>query len=177
LLGRLHNWVEPKADAKADEGPTRQAFWLGNGVLAVTGFDGHAGLGPRGGQAEWATPSGLRLIDTRTWGVRTLDPHATNAVLTSGTLLAFGVLWDSRSQQLTGNGLTGYNRNGGRRFHLYGDDPISTVQPLGARILVGGTAGSRLFSHGALLDARTGRELRRVGFAIELLAGDQPFWY
>jgi hypothetical protein len=177
LLGRLRDWLEPKAEAKADEGPTRQALWLGQGMLAVTGFDGHAGVDPRGGQAEWATPAGLKLIDTRTWGMRTLDPHVSKAVLASGTLLAFGVLWDSRSQKMTGSGLSGYNPDGSRRFHLYGDDPISAVQPLGARILVGGAAGSRLFRHGAVLDARTGRELERASFAVELLAGDEPCWY
>jgi len=179
LLGRLHNWLEPKAEAKADEGPTRQALWLGQGMLAVTGFDGHAGIDPRGGQAEWATPAGLKLIDTRNWSVRTLDPRVTNAVLASGTLLTFGILWDSRNQTMSGSGLTAYNLDGSRRFHVYGDDPISGVQPLGARILVGGAASSRLFRRGAgaLLDARTGRELRRASFDIELLAGDQPFWY
>src|SRR5207249_4605400 len=107
LLGRLHDWLEPKAEAKADEGQTRQALWLGHGLLAVTGFDGHAGVDPRGGQAEWETPAGLKLIDTRTWSVRTLDPRVTNAVLASGTLLAFGILWDSRSQKVSGSGLTG----------------------------------------------------------------------
>jgi hypothetical protein len=179
LLGRLHDWLEPKAEAKADEGPTRRALWLGHGLLAVTGFDSHAGVDPRGGQAEWETPAGLKLIDTRAWSVRTLDPRVTNAVLASGTLLAFGILWDSRAQKLSGSGLTGYDPDGRRRFHRYGADPISGVQPLGSRVLVGGAAGSRLFRRGAgaLLDARTGRELRRVGFDIGLLAGDQPFWY
>jgi hypothetical protein len=177
FLGRLHNWLEPKAEAKADEGPTRQALWLGQGMLAVTGFDGHAGLESHGGQTEWATPAGLKLIDTRRWSVRTLDPRVSNAVLAPDTLLAFGVLWDSRGQRMTGSGLSGYTRDGSRRYHLYGDDPISAVQPLGSRILVGGAAGSRLFRRGALLDARTGHELRSVGFSIELLAGDQPFWY
>jgi len=27
------------------------------------------------------------------------------------------------------------------------------------------------------LDARSGRELRRVGFDVGLLVGDEPFWY
>lgn len=51
---------------------------------------------PRRGQAEWTTPAGLNLIDTRTWSVRTLDPRVTNAVLAARTLLGFGILWDSR---------------------------------------------------------------------------------
>lgn len=47
----------------------------------------------------------------------------------------------------------------------------------GNRILVGGAAGSPLFRSGAMLDARTGRELRRVRYSVTILFGDQPFWY
>jgi hypothetical protein len=177
LLGRLHDWLDPKAEAKADQGPTRQALWLGRGLLAVTGFHGHAGVDHRGGQAEWATPAGLKLIDTRRWSVRTLDPRVTDAALLSGTLLAWSLTWDSRTDNFTGNGLTGYNPDGSRRFHLYADDPISGVQQLGSRVLIGGASGSHLFRHAALLDARSGRELRHVRFNVQLLANDQPFWY
>jgi hypothetical protein len=173
LLGRL----EPQVQAKATEGSSREALWLGHGLLAVTGTDTHAAVDGRGRQAQWDTPAGLKLIDTRGWRVRTLDARATSAVVVSGTLLASSLLWDSRTQKLSGSGLTGYALDGRRRFHLYGDDPISGVQPLGATVLVGGAAGSRTFRLGALLDARTGRELRRVRFGVSLLFGDQPFWY
>ncbi len=176
LLGRLHDWLEPQALAKAQEGPNRQALWLGRGLLAVTGTDTHASLGS-GREAQWETPAGLRVIDTRRWSVRTLDPRATRAAFVSGTLLSFGFLWDSRKQGISGSGLSGYARDGSRRFHLYGDDPISDVQPLGSRILVGGAAASRIFRRGALLEASSGRELGRVRFDFQLLAGDQPFWY
>jgi hypothetical protein len=177
LLGRLHDWLEPKAEAKAQEGPNRQALWLGHGLLAVTGTDTHASLAASGREAQWETPAGLKLIDTRRWSIRTLDTAATRAEFVSGTLLAFGFRWDSRTGKLSGSGLTGYALDGSRTFHRYGDDPISGMEPLGARILVGGAAGSRIFRRGALLDARTGRELRRVRFDIQLLASDQPFWY
>lgn len=146
-------------------------------MLAVTGRGTHATVDARGHEQQWDTPAGLKLIDTRRWSISTLDPRASSATVAAGTLLAFGILWDSRSQKLSGSGLDGYALDGGRRFHRYGDDPISGVQPLGARILVGGAAGSRIFRRGALLDARTGRDLRRVGFDFGLLAGDQPFWY
>lgn len=172
LLGRLHDWVEPKAEAKADEGPSRQALWLGRGLLAVTGFDGHAGLDGHGKQAEWQTPAGLKLIDTRTWSVRTLDPQATNAILARNALVAFGILWDSRDQKVSGGGLTVYNLDGSRRFHLYGGKPISAVQALGSRILVGRADGTW-----ALLDIRNGHQVRSVDLRLEPLAGDQPFWY
>jgi len=177
LLGRLRDWLEPKAAAKAEDGPTRKTLWLGHGLLAVTGFDSHAGVNSRGRQFESQTPAGLKLIDTRRWSVRTLDSRTTDAALTSGTLLGWSLLWDSRTSKLTGNGLTGYQPDGSRRFHLYGNDAISGVEALGSRVLVGGAAGSRLFRRGALLDARSGRQLGRLTFDFQLLAGDQPFWY
>ena len=176
LLGRLREWLEPRAHAKAQEGPNRQALWLGHGRLAVTGTDTHASLDARGRQAQWQTPAGLKLIDTRRWSIRTIDEHATSAAFVAGTLLASGLLWDSRSGEISGSGLTGYAPDGRRRFHLYGDDPISGVQPVGSRVLVAGAGRSRLRTAG-LIDARTGRQLRRAGFRVTLLAGDQPFWY
>src|SRR5207244_231325 len=100
-------------------------------------------------RAEWSTPAGLKLIDTRRWRVRTIDPHATDAALVSGTLLAWSLLWDSRTGRFGGSGLTAYDRGGRRLFHLYGDDAISSVQPVGDRIVVGGTAPGRLFRLGA----------------------------
>lgn len=176
LVGRLRDWLEPPAEAKAQEGPNRQALWLGQGLLAVTGSDSHASV-DRGGQAQWETPAGLKLIDTRRWSVRTLDHVTSRIAAAAGTLFGYGVLFDSRTQKLSGTGLTAYSLDGKRRFHLYEDDPISGVQPLGARVVVGGAAGSRIFRQGALIDARTGRELRRVRFDVELLSGDQAFWY
>jgi hypothetical protein len=177
LLRGLRDWLEPVAQAKATEGTNRHALWLGNGLLAVSGTDTHAAVDARGRQAQWDTPAGLKLIDTRGWRIRTLEARATSAVLASGTLLASSFLWDSRTQTISGSGLTGHALDGRRRFHLYGDDPLSGVQPLGATVLVGGAAGSRIFRLGAILDARTGRELRRVRFGVSLLVGDQPFWY
>ncbi len=183
LLGRLRDWLEPKAKAKADEGPSRQALWLGNGLLAVTGFDGYGRVGSGGREAEWQTPAGLKLIDTRTWSIHTLDSKATNAMLASDALVAYGSLWDSRSQKVSGNGLTVYNLDGSRRYHRYGDEPVSVlygdnpVSLAGGRVMVGGAADSHLFRRGTLLDLRTGRELRRVRFDIEPLLADQPFWY
>lgn len=177
LLGRLRDWLEPTAQAKAQEGPRRQALWLGNGLLAVTGTDTHASLGLSGREAQWDAPAGLKLIDTRRWSIRTLDPRTSAATVAAGTLLGFGILWDSRSHKLAGSGLTAYALDGSRRYHRYGDDPISGAQPLADRILVGGGAGSRIFRRGALLDARTGRVLRRVRFDVSLLVGNQPFWY
>jgi hypothetical protein len=177
LIGRLRNWLEPRAEAKAQEGPNRQALWLGHGRLAVTGRDSHASIDASGRQTQFETPAGLKLIDTRRWSVRTLDRETSRIEVAAGTLFGFGLLFDSRVQKLSGSGLTGYTFDGSRLFHLYGDDAISGVQSIDERVIVGGAAGSRIFRRGALLDARTGRELRRVRFDVSLLVGDQPFWY
>lgn len=177
LLGRLHDWFEPRAQAKASEGPTRQALWLGNGLLAVTGTDSQAALDANGQERQWETAAGLKLIDTRRWSVRTLDPRATRAIVAADTLFGYGITWDSRSQTIGGSGLTAYSLAGDELFHRYGDQPISDVQPVGTRVLVGGSVGSRLFDRSTLLDARSGRELRHVRTGIGLLIGDEPFWY
>jgi hypothetical protein len=52
--------------AKNITGPSRVAAWLGNGMLAVSGFDYTGG--------DNGQPVGLRLIDTRNWTYRMLDP-------------------------------------------------------------------------------------------------------
>src|SRR6187200_2951149 len=41
LLGRLRNWLEPAAEAKTAEGPERQAVWVGDHLVAVSGQDTH----------------------------------------------------------------------------------------------------------------------------------------
>jgi len=55
--------------AKNITGPQRRAAWLGGGMLAAGGVDF------AGGDAK-QQPAGLRLIDTRDWSFRLLDPAA-----------------------------------------------------------------------------------------------------
>ena len=132
---------------------TRDALWLGRGLLAVTGFDSHfsAGTGDSPGRS-WTTPAGLALIDVHSWSGRTIDDRATAAARVGGTLLASSFVESARGP--SGSGVTGYSRAGTRRFHRYGDAPLG-VEPLGRRALVAG------LSMVALMDPRTGSELRR----------------
>jgi hypothetical protein len=150
--------LEPDAQAaKRLVGPSRDALWLGHGQLAVTGTDGGR------------TPAGLTLVDTRRWHAKTVDARATDASLVSGTLFASSFLYDPDRETTSGSGLTGYSIDGRRKFHLYGQDPIIGVQPLGRRALVGRRDGI------TLIDARTGDRLRRYRrFAMSLLTGDAP---
>jgi hypothetical protein len=91
-------------------------------------------------------------------------------MLGSGTLLASSFLFNSRAQDAFGSGLTGYTVSGRRRFHLFGDEPVTGAQPLGHNALVG--ARNRI----VLIDARSGRRLRSFRrFTTSLLVGDASF--
>ncbi len=57
-----------RSPAKYAYGPKRYAVWLGNGVLAVAGVD-------YSGDETKGEPLGLRLIDTRDWSTRLVDPN------------------------------------------------------------------------------------------------------
>lgn len=178
LRVRLHAPVRGTlAAAKADSGPTRFALWLGNGLLAVTGTDDVAYEDARGRLQQRETAAGLKLVDTRSWRIRTLDRETSRMAFADGTLLGYGLTWDSRVQKLSGGGLRGYRLDGTLRFHRYAGEPISAALPLRHSVLVAGAAGSRLFAVGALVDPATGRELRRLKVRVNVLAGDEPFWY
>jgi hypothetical protein len=59
--------------AKALDGPIRYAEWLGDGLIAVAGAD-YATTGTGLARKTTVTPYGVRVLDTRTWEARTLDP-------------------------------------------------------------------------------------------------------
>jgi hypothetical protein len=137
------------ADALA--GPAREAFWLGRGLLAVTGMD------------RPDTPAGLTLVDTRSWSAERVDSRTSDVTLAGGRLLAYGYL---------GRGVRGYSLDGTRRFRAFGDDVIFGLQGVGANVLLAARSGL------ALIDARTGRPLRRFRtFAMTLLGQDPPVLY
>jgi hypothetical protein len=64
-LGIAYHSPSTRTLAKNITGPSRQAAWLGNGLLAVAGVDYK---GTHDGE-----PVGLRLVDTRTWTTRLVD--------------------------------------------------------------------------------------------------------
>jgi hypothetical protein len=154
LLGRLHDWFEPAAAAKGlAEGPTRRAAWLGNGALAVWGWDDRAAPGERALMSQ--EPAGLSLVDTRDWSIRRLDPGATSVVVANGRLLAFAWLRTSGGSRPSGMGLTAYGPDGAARFHVLGSQPVLSVQTSGDRAFVRGVKSSY-----SVLDLRSGRFVR-----------------
>jgi hypothetical protein len=158
LLGRVRGWLEPKAEAKVWlDGPERHARWLANGFLAVWGIDTEASLDQAGNPQARQASAGVKLIDTRDWSVRTLDARASALTVADRTLLAFGSLWDSASQQSAGVGLTAYGQDGSKRFHRFGTAPLYAVYAVGSRVFA--PVGESSY---AVLDAETGRVLRRI---------------
>jgi hypothetical protein len=128
LLGRVRSWLEPTADAKGSAGTQRQAAWVGDHLVAVSGQD-HSLV--NGQDDEQTTPAGLALIDVRDWSKRTLDERASEFLFAAGTLLAYGIRGNSATQTIDGMGLTAYDLDGKERFHLFGDELIYFVQTAG----------------------------------------------
>ena len=127
LLGRLRDWLEPAAQAKSIEGPTRFAAWYG-GDLVVSAVDYH---GLRDNRVH-VTNHGVRLVDTDDLSVRTLDKDAGSFAVVAGRLLLYGGAYGSR----TGVGLDGHDRAGKRVFALFGDRHIGYVQSAGRYAIV-----------------------------------------
>jgi hypothetical protein len=141
LLSRLRDWLEPAAEAKAPPiGPVREARWLGNGLLASTGWNG---LGP----------AGVSLIDVERDTVRTVDEAGARFSFEGGILLACGDYSSS-------DGIRAYSRDGRRLWEALEGEAIGGVAALGGRAYVELASGRTLSV--ALFDLRSGTELRRV---------------
>ena len=98
-------------------------------------------------------------------------------IFSGGVLFGFGTSWDSRSSTMRGSGLTAYDPSGHKLYHRYGRQPIGGVEAIPRGVLVGGSQGSTVFRREDLLEPRSGRLLAHAYVTVELLSGDQPFWY
>lgn len=146
--------------AKVAPGPTRHALSLGGGRLAVVGTNGSMTRDASGNVTrETLTPSGLVLVDTNSGATRMVQRDAAAAVLAGGSLLAFGVGWDTATPAPSGSGVTVYAFDGAQRAHLFGSTPITEVQTQGGLAYV--SLPDRT-GHIAVVDGTTGRVLRTV---------------
>ena len=142
---------------KVLSGPTRDAVWLGNGLLAVTGENDNAWLDSNNKYQESVQPAGLTIIDTRTWTGRLIDPEASGVTFAGGLLIANGESWDtttgSSASKPIGAGLSAYTPAGVLAFHLLGNAPVQQVFVTGGAAYAVGPATTSVVKlpSGALL--------------------------
>lgn len=90
LLGRLRNWLEPAAEAKMIDGPSRAAVWLPSGLVAVSGVD----YSTDGDNVDLDF-AGLSLIDPASWSVNRVSDEPGWVTYRDGALL--GSAWKEGS--------------------------------------------------------------------------------
>jgi hypothetical protein len=177
LFARFDRWLQPAAQAKGDNGPWRQAQWLGNGLLAVSGSNWRASGQMRGNVISETLsdrPAGLEIIDTRTWHVHTLDPNADSFTVANGLLLVTGTRWNvtPKENATSGEGLIAYDPHGDVRFRAFTGRSVYVNDVSAGRAYVTVTAPSG-YQHQHVVDLRTCRVLSSPAFDWpRLLVGD-----
>jgi hypothetical protein len=131
LFGRLLRWLEPSAEAKLVEGPMRDAHWLGDGVLAVSGMDYSFSKNAAGEPMEVGKPSGVTLVDTRSWRSRMLSEASSGFAVAPGLVIAQGGEWDSEHQRTIGPGIVAFGLDGAERWRLASTNWIDPVGSFG----------------------------------------------
>jgi hypothetical protein len=149
----------PAAVKKQIEGTQRTAVWTWSNTIAVSGMDAVAD-----GQADHWTPAGLTLIDTDTWSSRMIDPGVARIASTGSMLLSWAWMWDAGTGRAVGAGLTGYDTDGNRRFHLFGNEALTFATVIGTYVYVG-SDDLRQFQ---IVDTVTGKVIRTVRTAVPM---------
>ena len=156
LLSRIDSWLTPPVEAKGMNGPTRNAQWLGDGLIAVWGAN-QSDVRKKGVRVVSASPAGLTVLDTHTWRVRTIDERVDNAVIGDGILLTTGARWNSAtSDTRTGSGVAAYGADGSLRWRV-GDGTAPWISTLYGSVAVVGKPTGKLYD---VLDVKTGKILR-----------------
>ena len=128
LLRRLAHWLVPPAEAKLNAGTWRAACWLGDGRMAVWGSRSRVVGDVPAEQHSEQRPSGLKLIDTRTWTVRT-STHGHGATWQEGRLPASCGTWDHETEREAGVGLNLYTPGDRLRRELLSGQAVSSERP------------------------------------------------
>lgn len=106
----------------------REAVVLADGNLAFTGHNGQREKG-----VEVSRPAGLGIIDTKTWRLRVIDRDASRVSVSGDTLLATSFRIDPAVhrgrpiQKVSGIGVRAYAKDGARRWHRYGVQPLTAT--------------------------------------------------
>ncbi len=140
------------------EGPDRNAVWLPNGLVAVSGGQ----YSTDGDQVEM-TPAGLSLIDPTDWSVHRLSDEPSQVTFRGGAVLASA--WKEGSEEQT---LMAFSPDGTPRFTLTREADFS--QTNGGHLYATAYDGTRF----EIIDLETGETVGRAAPKREtwLLAAD-----
>jgi hypothetical protein len=83
----------------------REATWVGNGRIAVSGEHFRPSRGRR--VPDGPVPFGVRLIDTSDWSITTLDARSSVMHVSGDTVLAYGTRWFEGGRRSESTGLLG----------------------------------------------------------------------
>jgi hypothetical protein len=158
-LTRLRQWLLPAAEAKAVDGPWRQARWVGGGLLAVAAGEQRVAHDAKGEPVQRDRIAGVELVDIARWRAYELHARASGVDYQGGRLLLSGGTWDSDATSSTprGVGLTVYGPGDRRPLHLLGRQFVQKVTVSGDLAYVWLTREQT--SGYAVVDLRSGKTL------------------
>ena len=158
-LTRLRQWLLPAAEAKAVDGPWRQARWVGGGLLAVAAGEQRVAHDAKGEPVQRDRIAGVELVDTARWRAYDLHARASGVDYQGGRLLLSGGTWGSDASSSTprGVGLTVYGPGDRRPLHLLGRQFVQEVTVSGDLAYVWLTREQT--SGYAVIDLRSGKTL------------------
>lgn len=148
----------PARAAKGGDLLVASAAWIGS-TIAIAGVRADTTIDTSGAENTVGTPTGLVLVDTRTWIPRRADDQMSDLLPAGDRAVALGGAWTSNSLEggtVTGAGLSVYG-DGGRVAHLFGTQRVSAD-----------VAGPYSYANGAtalwtsVIDLATGTVVRRV---------------
>jgi hypothetical protein len=159
LLSRFRNWLEPQAEAKLPlTGSRRIAQWLGDGHIAVWGWDSSLA----GGNRVDERPAGLSILNLGDWTTRMVDPQAWHAAFAGNKLLA--------THGVSG-GLTAYTTAGEQLYQAFAGQNVGVAATFGSRAFIAPNRGLV-----RVIDVRSGRILSVRRDVPRLLHPDFTWW-
>lgn len=144
------------AFSKYSAGTWRSAAVLGDGTLALAGS--------RSADGRRIAPTGLELVDTRTWTTRLVDPGISSIVGRDGLVLGWGSVWADGGDPTGGTGLVAYDGSGRQRFRALDGRVVWFHGMTASRAYVQTFDGSA-----ASVDLATGRVVEHPGMQLPFL--------
>jgi hypothetical protein len=139
----------------------RQAVWAGDGRIALTGDHWPR---PRGRLPDGPIPLGVRMIDTRSWTIDTLDPRPNSMHVAGGMVLAAGTRYFDAGERTESTGLLAFDASGRRAWTRFRGRPVALLGSRGSLVY----AWVRRNHTAYVLDRDSGRTLHTIRTGIRV---------